>query len=103
MKQKMREDGADTSRIDAECSKCTQEWDNRPLEMRFEDLEDEVEDLSKALEQMQESLDRLSGVSLLEAENGESAGTATYIGIAAATFVATYAGLFVTANCRKGS
>ena len=50
MKQKMREDGADTSRIDAECSKGTQEWDNRPLEMRFEDLEDEVEDLSKALE-----------------------------------------------------
>ena len=50
MKQKMREDGADTSRIDVECSKGTQEWDNRPLEMRFEDLEDEVEDLSKALE-----------------------------------------------------
>ena len=46
----MRDDGADTSRIDAECPPGTQEWDNRPIELRVADLEEKFEDLSEALE-----------------------------------------------------
>ena len=73
------------------------------MDQQIVDLAEQTVYLSETLEQIQESLEGLSGVSLLEADTGDSAGTATYIGIAAVTFAVTYAGLFVTTKCCKGS